>query len=150
MGFHSPFSLFHFLPFFSHLLTQPLHQGLQEKQKEMETQLVPMVPVVSLEMNKEEAATVSSKDFSFFFFCSFYLSLIIMNNSENLCIYMCSIGQLCLTLCSAMDCSLPGSSACGIFQARISEWIAVPFSKGSSQTRDQTQVSCIAGRFFTI
>jgi len=66
VGFHSRFFLFHFLPFCSHLLTQPLHQGLQEKQKEMETQLVPMVPVVSLEMNKEEAATVSSEDFSFF------------------------------------------------------------------------------------
>ena len=125
MGFHSPFSLFHFLPFFSHLLTQPVHQGLQEKQKEMETQLVPLVPVVSLEMNKEEAATVSSGDFSFFFFCSFYLSFIIMNNSEDLYTYMCSVAQLCLTLCGPMDCSLPGSSAHGIFQARILEW--VPF-----------------------
>ena len=150
MGFHSPFSLFHFLPFFSHLLTQPVHQGLQEKQKEMETQLVPLVPVVSLEMNKEEAATVSSGDFSFFFFCSFYLSFIIMNNSEDLYTYMCSVAQLCLTLCGPMDCSLPGSSAHGIFQARILEWVAVSFSRGSSQTRDQTQVSCIAGRFFTI
>ena len=146
MGFHSPFSLFHFLPFFSHLLTQPLHQGLQEKQ-EMEIQLVPMVPVVSLEMNKEEAATVSSRDF---FSWSFYLSLIIMNNSENLYTYMCSIAQSCLTLCGPMDCTLPGSSAHGIFQARISEWVAVPFSRGSSQTRYQTQVSCIAGRVFTI
>ena len=37
----------------------------------------------------------------------------------------------------------------GILQARILEWVAFPFSKGSSQPRDQTQVSCIAGRFFT-
>ena len=37
----------------------------------------------------------------------------------------------------------------GIFQARIMEWVAFPFSRGSSQTRDQTQVSCIAGEFFT-
>ena len=49
-----------------------------------------------------------------------------------------------------MDCSLPGSSVHGILQARILEWVAVPFSRGSSQTRDQTQVSCTAGRFFTI
>ena len=38
----------------------------------------------------------------------------------------------------------------GILQARILEWIAMPSSKGSSQPRDQTQVSCIAGRFFTV
>ena len=49
-----------------------------------------------------------------------------------------------------MDCSLPGSSVHGILQARILEWIANPFSRGSSWLRDHTQVSCIAGRFFTI
>ena len=48
-----------------------------------------------------------------------------------------------------MDCSLPGSSVQGIFQARILEWVAISFSRGSSPPRDQTQVSCIAGGFFT-
>ena len=48
-----------------------------------------------------------------------------------------------------MDYSPAGSSVHGIFQARILEWVAVPFSRGSSQSRDRTQVSCIAGRFFT-
>ena len=48
-----------------------------------------------------------------------------------------------------MDCGLPGFSIDGILQARILEWVAVPFSRGSSQTRDRTQVSYIAGRFFT-
>ena len=48
-----------------------------------------------------------------------------------------------------MDCSLPGSSVHGILQARILEWVAIPFSRGSSQPRDRTQVSCIAGGFFT-
>ena len=52
-----------------------------------------------------------------------------------------SVGQ---TLCDPMDYTLYG-----ILQARVLEWIAFPFSKGSSQPRDQTQVSCIAGRFFT-
>ena len=47
-----------------------------------------------------------------------------------------------------MDCSPPGSSVHGIFQARILEWVAISFSKGSSQPRNQIQVSCIAGRFF--
>ena len=52
--------------------------------------------------------------------------------------------------CDLMDCSLPGSSVHGILQARILEWIAILFSRGSSQPRDQTWVSLIAGRFFTI
>ena len=47
-----------------------------------------------------------------------------------------------------MDCSLPGSSVHGIFQVRILELVAISFSSGSSQPRDQTWVSCIAGRFF--
>ena len=49
-----------------------------------------------------------------------------------------------------MDCSLLGSSIHEILQARILEWIAIPFSRGSSCLREQTQISCIAGRFFTI
>ena len=49
-----------------------------------------------------------------------------------------------------MNCTLPGSFVCGIFQARILEWVAIPFSRGSSWPRDWTWVSCIAGRFFTI
>ena len=49
-----------------------------------------------------------------------------------------------------MDYSLPGSPVHGISQARILEWVAISFSRGSSWPRDQIQVSCIAGRFFTI
>ena len=49
-----------------------------------------------------------------------------------------------------LDCSPPGSSGHGMVQARILEWIAIPFARGSSQSRDWTQVTCIAGRFFTI
>ena len=48
-----------------------------------------------------------------------------------------------------MDCRLPGSSVQGILQLRILEWAVISFSKGSSQPRNQTQVSCIVGRFFT-
>ena len=62
----------------------------------------------------------------------------------------CSFAQLCSTLCSPMDYSLPGSSVHGIFQAKILEWVAMPSSRGSSQLRDGTQVSCIAGGFFTV
>ena len=49
-----------------------------------------------------------------------------------------------------MDCSLPGSSVHRILQARILEWVAISFSRGSSQPRYWTQISCIAGRFLTI
>ena len=56
----------------------------------------------------------------------------------------------CSTVLNPIDCSLPGSFVCGIFQARILEWPAISFTRGSSQPRDQTQVSCIAGRLFTI
>ena len=49
-----------------------------------------------------------------------------------------------------MVCSLPGSSVHGIFQARILEWVAISFSRGSSRPRDGTQVSRIAGRCFTL
>ena len=56
----------------------------------------------------------------------------------------------CLTLCNPMDCSLPGSSVHGMLQARTLEWVAISSSKGSSQPRDQTQVSSTAGRVFTI
>ena len=54
------------------------------------------------------------------------------------------------TLCDPMDCSLPGSSVHRIFQAIVLEWIAISFSRGSSQPRDQTQVSHIVDRCFTI
>ena len=60
------------------------------------------------------------------------------------------IAQLCPALCDPMDCSLPGSSNLGIFQARILEWVAISFSRRSSQPRDWTQVSCTVGRCFTI
>ena len=54
------------------------------------------------------------------------------------------------TLCDPMNCIQSVSFVHGILQARILEWIAVPFFRGSSQPRDQTQVSLIAGGFFTI
>ena len=60
------------------------------------------------------------------------------------------VAQSCLTLCDPMDCSLPGSFLHGIFQARVLEWVAISFSRGSSQPSNQTWVSHIAGRHFTV
>ena len=52
--------------------------------------------------------------------------------------------------CDLVDCSLPGSSSLEILRARILEWVAMSYSRGSSQLRDQTHVSHIADEFFTI
>ena len=60
------------------------------------------------------------------------------------------VAQSCPALRNPMDCSPPGSYVHGIVKARILEGVAIPFSRGTSQPRDPTQVSCIAGRFFTI
>ena len=63
------------------------------------------------------------------------------------------VAQLCPTLCNPMDCSLPGSTIHGIFQAGILEWVAISFSRRCSRSRDWTRVSHmigIVGRCFTI
>ena len=64
--------------------------------------------------------------------------------SKGIPMCLCSVIQLCLTLCDPMDYTVHG-----IFQARVLEWVAYPFSSGSSRLRNRTGVSCIAGGFFT-
>ena len=59
------------------------------------------------------------------------------------------VPQSCPSLCDPMDYNLPDSSVHGILQARVLEWVAMPFSRRSSQPRDHAHVSCITGRFFT-
>ena len=60
------------------------------------------------------------------------------------------VTRYCPTLCDPMDCSPLDSYVHGVLQARIREWAAISFSRGSSWPRDQTWVSCIAGRFFIV
>ena len=60
------------------------------------------------------------------------------------------VAQSCPTLCNPMGCSPPGSSVHWIFQARVLEWVAISFSRGSSWLRDWTRVSCIVSRRFTV
>ena len=80
---------------------------------------------------------------------------LIQGLNPSLCLLHCQVGALplapptkvaqsCLTLCDPMD-----YAAHGILQARILEWVAFPFSRGSSQPRNWTRVSCITGGFFT-
>ena len=73
-------------------------------------------------------------------------SVIVITDTTHDCL---CVSQSCLTLCDPMDCSPPGSSVHGILQARILEWVAISFSRGSSWSRNWTWVSCIAGRLFT-
>ena len=83
---------------------------------------------------------------------NFSESLFLLND----CIYFLwlksesEVAQSCLPLCNSMDCSLPGSSVHGIFPARVLEWVAIFFSRGSSWPRDRTWVSHVAGRRFTV
>ena len=56
---------------------------------------------------------------------------------------VCVCAQLCPTLCNTMDCSLPGSSVYGIFQARVLKLVAISYSKQSSRPRDRTCISCV-------
>ena len=89
------------------------------------------------------------QDFLFFFFISYCLSFLLLwgiltvKKWKHLSL---SHFQIFATPC----CSPSGSYVHGIFQARILEWVTIPFARESSWSRDQTQVSCIAGRFFTI
>ena len=66
---------------------------------------------------------------------------------ENMCVVL--VAQSYLTLCDPMGCRAPVSSVPGILQASTLQWVAIPFSMGSSQLRDRTWVSCITGGFFT-
>ena len=65
------------------------------------------------------------------------------------CVCVCKLLS-CFWLWDPMDCSPPDSSVCGILQARTLEWVAIPFSRGSSQPRDWTRIFSLAGRFFTV
>ena len=75
-----------------------------------------------------------------------FILLSMMHESES----ESEVTQSCPTLCVPVDYSLPGSSIHGIFQARMLEWVAISFSRRSSQPRDWTPVSCIASRHFTL
>ena len=72
----------------------------------------------------------------------FFMSVFLLKWSE--------VAQSCLTFWDPVDCSPPGSSIHEIFQARVLEWVVISFSRGTSQPRDRTQVSCIVARGFTI
>ena len=80
---------------------------------------------------------LSSEPFNFLFLIS-------------VCVVCVLVAQLYPTLCDPMDCAPQAPLVHGIFQARVLEWVAISFSRASSQPRDRIQILCIAGRFFTV
>ena len=82
----------------------------------------------------------------FFWWWPFWLGYIKGSKSS----YRCLVAKSCPTLCDPKGCSPPGSTVHGISQVRLLECVAIPFSRGSSQPRAWTWVSCTACRFFTV
>ena len=75
---------------------------------------------------------------------SFHLMVTLLQFSFEAAVYVCSVAHLCLSLCYPTDCSPPGSSVHGLFQASILEQVGVSYSRGSSQPRDWTHVSYVS------
>ena len=81
--------------------------------------------------------------------CFLFLGNRLYSASMTFSVFQMLLAKSCPTLCDSMDCSPQGSSLHGVLQAKILEWVATPFSSGSSWPRDGALVSCIAGGFFT-
>ena len=96
----------------------------------------PTFGVTTFCSNRDNPPSTASWSFLHVSLITFSLKLC-ESGSEN------EVTQSCPTLCKPMDCSPPGSSVHGIFQARVLEWVAISFSRGSSRPRDRTWVSCL-------
>ena len=92
----------------------------------------------------------TEQNYSGEFSCEMEKQVDITDTNTHQFIQWSEVAQLCPTLWDPLDCSLPGSSVHGIFQARILEWVAISFSRGTSRLRARTPVSLIVGRRFTV
>ena len=93
---------------------------------------------------KQRTGSKLGKEYNKAVYCHLAYLTYIRSESES------EVAQSCPTLCDPLDCRLPGSSLHEILQARVLEWVAISFSRGSSWTRDGTQVSWIPGRRFNL
>ena len=100
--------------------------------------------------NPSDTQTSSLQNYENIHFCLWCFVTAAFPNESSFIPVCVLVTQSCPNLCNPTDCSLPGFSVHGILQATTLEWLALPFSRGSSRTRDQTLVSCVADRFFTI
>ena len=87
---------------------------------------------------------------TFHFFVSLFAFFFLITILKGCEVMMCAVFWIAVWLCNSMNCSPAGFSIHGSVQARILEWVVIPFPRGSSQPREWTQVSYTEGRFFTI
>ena len=112
---------------------------------------LPLVVLSALHLNTWQSKPSYIKKLEKFrikIYDSIYLYIFWVQMYVRLCVCLL-VAQLCPTLCHPMDCSPPSSSVQGILQAWILEWVAISLSRGSSQPRDHSWVSCFAGGCFT-
>ena len=106
-----------------------------------------MVTLINVPYPYEMYILVASEDNKQIHFRQLYIVIRKLNRHYDSNYWLFSVSRSVVS--DLMDCTLPGSSAYLISQTRILEWVAIPFSRGSSCPRDQTWVSWMAGRFFT-
>ena len=106
-----------------------------------------MVTLINVPYTYEMYILVASEDNKQIHFRQLYIVIRKLNRHYDSNYWLFSVSRSVVS--DLMDCTLPGSSAYLISQTRILEWVAIPFSRGSSCPRDQTWVSWMAGRFFT-
>ena len=106
-------------------------------------------PVATAEFSKF-AGILSTQDYICPIFHTLHIRPLLLTEKVKVKEGEGEVAQSCPTLCDPVDCNLRGFSVHGILQARILEWIAISFSRGSFQPRDQTRVSRIGGRRFNL
>ena len=116
-------------------MVQPLWKTLRRSFKNLKLEL-PYDPAIPL-LGKHPDKTIIQKDT-----CTpLFIAALFTIAKTCACVLR---PQLCPTLCNPIDCSPPGSTVHGIFQARILEWIAISYSRGSSRPKDRTLIPCIS------
>ena len=116
-------------------MVQPLWKTLRRSFKNLKLEL-PYDPAIPL-LGKHPDKTIIQKDT-----CTpLFIAALFTIAKTCACVLR---PQLCPTLCNTIDCSPPGSTVHGIFQARILEWIAISYSRGSSRPKDRTLIPCIS------
>ena len=98
---------------------------------------------------KEQDTTEVTQHTCMFFLAKFCSCKTTLSAKPKVCTCCYLVTKLCSTFYHSTDCTLSGSSVHGISQARILEWVAISYSRESSQPRDRTCISCLAARFYT-
>ena len=128
-------------------------ESSQAASKSQSSQKINKLKKINVAVSCQKKVMVLMHSVNTCLWCAFIIwrDVILLLSSPRSFFSMCVlVTQSCPTLHNSTDCSPSGSSVHRIFQARMLEWVSIPFSRGSSQPRDRIQVSCIAGGFFTV